>query len=553
MSRAVYHLHIAGPAGAVFRVTDGAARCVGTGMHLLDIDLPQGIYTVSASMGRSVETREVLLDESQSIELSSTMPSFGEQAFAIAPEVLVALGSHPLQPGGQLIALRGPWRDEQTAADRVSLDCDGRAVAALREGLVPDPSGVGVWSWQLFNLDTASRPAVFNVTRSVCTKSSAQTRPSADVATTGSKDSAPQKVSHVLPHWGDWMVWAAYPATACGAPAGVDLPMPYYLRLRLTRVGAAPAAFLQSLSDQVFTALAARSGLPLTKPVLDLLLLPDDIDPLLVLAAAHLASITLASLGRLPQLPHDASASTSQPNGSSSATQNEALMIDTEALHQRFHAWLAKHENGPLANAPDLVAARFLFALSTSAHLRVPPVLLRSLDSLIYVMESPMSRTAGAIFDETVWGPRLQISDSFAFLQWLPDSDYAQELLNNVKRSLENAQAMQSIAGIIEQASAKIARKYVMASASRSKQPELPASMPAMRHLPPGSDFDTTFEQPREPQGLDVEAFIQSNVMSLRIPASAMERLGTVLGSLSIDQDSVGRAMQQLAVRIKND
>ncbi len=564
MSRAIHTLRIAGPAGAVFRVTDGAARCVGTGMHRLAIDLPQGIYTVNASLGRSVETREVLLDEPHDVELHTTLPSFGDRAFGLAPEVLAALGVHEFCPGGQLIALRGPWRDAQAAAERVTLKRDGRAVAALREGLLPDPGGSGVWSWQLFDLGPvragAAGPAVFGVTRSV--HDTAAPRP--DPAVKGTKKAAlPQKVSHLLPHWGDWVVWAAYPASGRGAAESAELPMAYYLRLRLAPPGAVPQPHLQSLSDQVFTALAARTGLPLTEPVLDLLLAPDAADPLLTLAAAHLASITLASLGRLQRLPHDGAAS--PPQGASNATPNELQMIDTEALYRRFHAWLDKQGSGPLSTQPDVVAVRFLFGIGTVARLRVPPVLLRSLDGLIAAADSALAKAAGTTCDESVWGPRLQISDSFAFLQWQADADYKQELLNIVRRSFESLQAMQSTARLIEQARDQVAQEKKDAAEASPAQPLAPVRRSASRGLKQAAKSlqqvveKASAAQPTSGQaaasqpGLDLEAFIKSNVTSLRIPASAMTHLGTVLGSLSIDQKSIAQAMRQLAARVKKD
>jgi len=561
MTRSFHNLQVAGPSGAVFRVTDGASRCVATGMHRLALQLPQGIYTVSALLGRSIETREVLLDEPQSIELQSSRPSFGDHAFALAPEVLAAIGPQALRPGGQLIALRGPWRDEEAAADRVKLGRDGVAVPALREGFLADPNGRGVWSWQLFELASqaaspSGAPGVLSVIRSVCDAperalqgpfSPERASPAPDTA---ARPALPSNVSHVLPQWGDWTVWAAYPATACGTPEGLELPHAYYVRLRLSLAGAAPPIALQSLHDQVFTALAARTGLPLSKPALDLLL-PDEADPLLAVAAAHLASITLGALGRLKRLPHDAATSMSVlPGGSglpTSGAPTELQMIDADALQQRFHAWLTQQGNGPLAAIPDMVAARFLFGIPTPAHIRTPPVLLRSLDGLIAAMESPEARAAGTSCDESVWGARMQISDAFAFVQWNPDLDYEKELLSSVRHSLESVQASVQF---IEKAKAK-AEQQKAAEKGRLKahsQPSRAARSGSSAELP---DNITVMSAQPKAFSLDVEAFIKSNEASLRIPASAMAHFGTVLNSLAIDQDAIANTLQQLTGRLK--
>ena len=582
MARVVHRLEIAGPSGAVFRVTDGASRCVATGMHRLDLQLPQGIYSVSASMGRSMETREVLLNEPQAIELQSSRRSFGDQAFALAPAVLAAIGPHVFRPGGQLIALRGPWRDEEAAADRIQLDRDGVAVPALRVGFVPDPNGCGVWSWQLFELTPEAgaaftgAPGVLRVTRSVCDPASGTLRgapapesalllapPTPSSPATTAPDAAqpvpPPNVSHTLPHWGDWMVWAVYPATTCGAPEGLELPHPYYLRLRLTLPGAAPPAALQSLHDQVFTALGARTGLPLSKPVLDLLLLPDDADPLLAVAAAHLASITLAALGKQNALPHDASASMSASGSPTHGAPTELQLIDADALERRFHAWLEHHGDGLFAASPDMVAARFMFGIPTPAHLRVPPTLLRSLDALISAIESPEARASGTRCDESVWGARMQISDAFAFLQWNPDIDYAQELLSTVRRSLATVQA--SVQFIDEaKAQAELQRAAERALLKAASRPQKAARRaPALRGAPrsaapqlPQLPAESLWSSAQPSvSALDVEAFIKSNVASLRIPASAMTHFSTVLNSLSIDQDAIAQTLQQLAGRLK--
>ena len=573
MTRAVHTLNVTGPPGAVFRVTDGASRCVATGMHRLVLQLPQGIYTVSAGLGRSFETREVLLDKPQSIDLQSSRPSFGDRAFALAPKVLAAIGPQAFCSGGQLIALRGPWRDEESAADRVMLSRDGVSVPALREGLLAHPNGRGLWSWQLFGLapqatSPSGAPGVLSVTRSVCdpAERAPEGRSSPERALPGPDTAArpalPSNVSHVLPQWGDWTVWAAYPATACGTPEGLELPHAYYARLRLSLAGAEPPIVLQSLHDQVFTALATRTGLPLSKPVLDLLL-SDAADPLLAVAAAHLASITLAALGRLKPLPHDAATSMSvsprAPGLPTGGALTELQMIDADALQQRFHAWLTQQGSGPLAASPDMVAARFLFGIPTPTHIRVPPVLLRSLDGLIAGMESPEARAAGMSCDKSVWGPRMQISDAFALVQWNPDLDYEKELLSSVQRSLksvqdslqffEKAKAQAERHSEAEQAQPKAASKPKRATRKASPlERGAPRSIGSSAQLP--DEIAVINAQPK-PSSLDVGAFIKSNVASLRIPASAMTHFGTVLNSLSIDQKAIADTLQQLSGQLK--
>lgn len=534
MSRPLHTLRVAGPPGAVFRVTDGASKCVGTGMHQLELALAQGVYTVSALLGRSVESREVLLDEPQSITLQATMPSFGDRAFSLAPAVMAALGAQPFPAGGQLITLRGPWRDAQAAQDRVTLDRDGAAIPALREGCVPDPQGQGVWHWQLFNLAPAKparsdAPGVLSATRSVC-DAAAPTEPSGFGPEEPQAPQPPQRVSHVLPHWGDWVVWAAYPATAGCTPEGAGLPMAYYLRLRLTRPGALPAPDLQSLSDQVFTALAARTGLPLSAPVLDLLL-ADEADPLLALGAAHLASITLANLGRLRRrLPHDA-AQSADPDAI-----GELQLIDADALQQRFHAWLERAHEAPLATSPDMVAARFLFGIDTRAHLRGPPALLRSLDGLV-AAQAPEAQSSGITSDEKMWGMRFQISDSFAFLQWEPDADYQQQIKTSMQRALNSAEAMLSTARRIKEATAQVAREKRDAAQPAKARRKPSAERGAARTMA----LPSAAELPPAQPSLDLEAFIRSNATSLRMPASTstLVEFSAVLNNLLSERDIV--------------
>ena len=540
MARPLHTLYVTGPPGATFRVTDGASQCVATGMYRLVLELPQGIYTVNATLGRSVETREVLLDESRTIELQSSMPSFGDHAFWIAPEVIVALGNFEFRAGGQLIALRGPWRDEQAAQELVELDRDGAPLAAARQGFVPDPRGQGVWSWQLFDLasqampDTGA-PGLLSVRRAVSDTPLASDSSPPDAAA----PNAPlRKVSHVLPHWGDWVAWAAYPATVRGAYNSKELPPAYYLRLRLTLPGAVPDLHLQSLSDQIFTALAARTGLPLSKPVLDLLLLSDEADPLLVLAAAHLASITLGWLRReLPRLPQDASPSAAP------VASSELQFVDADSLQQRFGAWLEHRHEGALAGSPDMVAARFLFGIGTQVHLRAPPVLLRSLDGLLASAES-----SGITCADTVWSMRMQLSDSFAFLQWQPDADYQQLLSDSMSRSLEGTRAVASAVRFIEQSQERLERKErqerdIAASRSATGKPQ--AGRRAARRIAPRAAAAAPSQ--RKPT-FDIEDFIKNNAASLRIPAAALLQ---ALDKSTVDQGRIEAKLQHWVLRLK--
>ena len=83
MDRPMHRLSIASSQpGAVFRVTDGRSARVGTGMYRLELDLPQGLYTVSIMLGDSIECKEVLLDRSKTVEIGPSLPSFGDRAFA---------------------------------------------------------------------------------------------------------------------------------------------------------------------------------------------------------------------------------------------------------------------------------------------------------------------------------------------------------------------------------------------------------------------------------------------------------------------------------------
>jgi len=562
---------VAAPAGAVIRVTDGASRHVAAAMHRLDADLAPGIYTVNCTLGRSFETREVLLDSPQSIELKASARSFGDRAFWLAPDVLAALTTREFRPGGQLIALRGPWRDERAALKcGVALDRDGAAVPAAQEGFVSDPDGSGLWRWQLFDLAPAPHdadtraPGMLSLTREVCVGARSgepsEATPAADQK--ADRPTAVDRVSHVLPHWGDWTVWAAYPATAEGAPEGTQLPLGYYLRLRLSLPGTAPSMGLQSLSDQIFTALAERNGLPLSKPVLDLLLLSDEADPLLTLAAAHVASITLSAMqwdGPPKRLQQDTPASAS---GKGSAELSEA---DAHEVMRRFTAWLQRPHQGALDRCPDLVAVRHLFGIATKVHMRLPPVLLRSLDGLIDATSAAESTALGTTCDEGVWGERMQISESFAFVQWQPDADYRQLLRSSVEQSLKSVHAMQSATRMIEQVTAAAAETKAVnqveplgskqvsrarRSAGKTSAGKASAGRQALRELAGRVASGTVLrDTAAAAEPLDINAFIKANAANLRVPASAMARLSSALEGLQLDKDRVSSALHELAER----
>lgn len=548
MSQSTHRLSISGPAGAVFRVTDGSARCAGLGMHRLELNLPRGIYSIVGAMGSSVQTREVLLDEPQIVDFTDAFTSFGSQAFAVAGAVKTACGAHRFGHGGQVIALRGPWLETPSSENELMLDRDGTPIDAVAHGVVDDEVE-GFWTWQLFDLgptnrDGGGKAATLSLSRLVCEaeKSPPAASPEREHAHERIEPAAKTRVSHIVPHWGDWTIWAAYPATACRASRSESLPISYYLRMRLTPPGELPDASLQTLSDQVFTALAARTGLPLTAPALDLLL-TDDADPLLVLAAAHVASITLASVGLLDGLPHDAAVS--PQSASPDPDANELSRIDTVELRQRFADWLQRHAAGPMANVADMVSVCFLFGIADSAHVQDPPVLLRSLDGLIAMADSTESAPAGTRFDESVWGQRLQVSDSFAFLQWLPDQDYRQQILENMRRSLQSFKAMQETARRIAEATAN----YEEPALGVVETPSPQASSPRPRAIAP-----TDAASANLPPALDLEAFIKSSVTTLRIPKTAVNQFGSALKSVldqTADPDRAADLARELADRLK--
>lgn len=544
-----HRLFISGPAGAVFRVTDGTSRCIATGMYRLDLQLPLGIYTVSATLGRSVETQEVLLDQSRQLRFDTQVPSFGDRAFGIAPDVLAALDPGTWA-GGQLVALRGPWRDKAAArSGAVMLARDGQAITARAQGLVRDPDGASLWSWQLFDLTPPAREqdlGALTLTRSVSPPARSGAGPAAEPAETSDEDSI-QRVSHAVPDWREWTLWAAYPATLDAATDAPLLPTQHYVRLRLTQPGAAPVMKLQSLSDQIFTTLAARTALPLSKPVLDLLLKGDEVDPLLALAAAHVASISLGWLRHVQPWPQDV-ARTEVPGavdelrlayepGLQAPGGPDDPVFEPETVQQMFATWLHAQAQNGLAGSPDLVAARFLLGIDGRAHLRVPPVLLRSLDGLMAAAATSESRAAEVTCEDSVWAQRFQLSESFAFLQWDPDADYQQQMRERLEMSLHSAQAMQASASQLTQ---DIQRS---AAARRPVAPERAAGAARAMAAPAPT--------PTPPAALDLLEFIKGNAAHLRIPESALPQFGAILQELQLDQAGVDDSLRQLSARLR--
>lgn len=495
MDRSMHLLRVESPQpGAVFRITDGASSRVGTGMYQLELNLPPGLYTVSAMLGHSIESKQVILDCDKTVRMGlSSKPSFGDRTFALAPEVMAKLG-----PGGfddpettAIFALCGPWRDVDAVIDqRITLDLDGRAIAAADKGIVKDPSA-GIWSWQLFRVgaEAPGVPGVLTATRSV----------------------DGMQHSHAVPRFENWVVWAAYPPPKESAADGADLPSAHYVRLRLTRPGSVPIAWLQGLSDQIFTALAGRSALPFSEPVLDILF-ADEADPLLAMAAAHVASLSLAWVGLLEALPQDAAPSgavTSRVDESKTAGRPNQC-IAPEVLRRRVKAWLELDRAGRVVDCPDMVAVRFLFGLVDRIDLRKPPVLLRSLDVLIKATHAHSSSAVdrGPTLEDSAWLTRFQVSDTFAYLQWETDSDSTELRFEQIKQWFDLARTIEE--------SARTVRATISAAKSEVGVRDLPAASAARTMYAPAD------ENP-------FEAFVKLNAQALRLPASTIGSLASQL------------------------
>lgn len=384
--------------GAVFRVTDGRSARVGCGMFRLELDLPPGIYTVSSLLGSSINSKTVLLDRSKSVEVEATDRSFGQIAFGLAPRIRSLLAaSHFDTSMTTIVALRGPFRQAPSRKDRASIQLDGVSVAAVAQDTIEDDPGV-IWSWQLFRLTV--QPGTPGIATAIREVNGAGT-------------------SHVIPLYGNRTVWLTYPAPKEAAPEGFNVPLPYYIRMRLTAPGDVPDLHLQSLSDQVFTALAGRSTLPLSRPVLDLLF-AKDADPLLALAAAHVASLTLGGYGLLERLPQDEAPENITPGASETLPHHEP--VPPNDLKASVSDWL-DHCTADIADRPDVLAVKFLYGLCDhDIDVDKPPVLLRSLDALIRAEHIATERGRRCELRDSVWKTRFQVSDVFAYLQWETDT-----------------------------------------------------------------------------------------------------------------------------------
>lgn len=450
MARPLYRLSISCvQSGAVFRVTDGNSKRVGTGMYRLDLDLPPGLYTVSALLGACIESKTVLLDRPKAVEIEVPYSSFGDRAYGLMARVFAQLPASYWAAGAtSMIALRGPFGRRPSRKDEITIDVDGAPVEPVAAELLKDVAG-HLWQWQAFRIAdaTAGHPDIITAVRAV----------------------NGVKTSHVIPRFGRWAVWAAYPAPEAVAPKEAELPLPHYVRLRLTQPGVPPSAAMQSLSDQVFTALASRSALPMSRPVLDLLF-DDAADPLLTLAAAHLISLKLAWYGLLPMLPQD-EAGTARPAATDSkeTAEEEDEPVPPTELQRRVADWLG-HGSQEIGHCPDLVAVRFLYGLCDELDLVKPPVLLRSLDALIKAEHTASDRGKSCQLGDSVWRARFQVSDSFAYFQWETDARKGeQKRLKILEQSFEISKALEQSVQELRQARAKM--EQARASAVGGEQP----------------------------------------------------------------------------------
>lgn len=401
--------------GAVFRVTDGRSARVGTGMYRLELDLPRGLYTVSTLLGGSLASKTVLLDRSREVAIEVHHPSFGDLAFSLAPRILAAVPA-PLfdSSGTTVVALRGPFRETPARRHLVSIERDGRDVAAAAQDHITTQSGV--WTWQLFRVPAGKSAGLAAGVRSV--------------------DGV--RTCHAIPQLRGQMVWMAYPAPKDAAAEGATLPPAHYVRLRLTAPGAAPEMELQSLSDQVFTTLASRGTLPFSPPVLERLF-AEDADPLLALAAAHVISMRLGWYGLLEKLPQDEGGEAARAPEGAAATAQEPVPLPS--LIEQIHGWLKRCDD-VLDDCPDSVAIRYLYQVAKDTHVARPPVLLRSLDALIKAEQD--TRDPRIVLCDAVWKSRFQVSDSFAFLQWDADARKAEaKRLAQVEQSFVLSQALE--------------------------------------------------------------------------------------------------------------
>ena len=118
--------------------------------------------------------------------------------------------AHSRRASGQLLQ---PRRDDRGRRARtvwqappkqqqIAIDLDGTPVEPTASDTLTDESGL--WRWQVFRVDDAAAgaPCIIGATRAV----------------------NGVKTSHVIPRFGNWMIWAAYPSPKELAPQAVELP-----------------------------------------------------------------------------------------------------------------------------------------------------------------------------------------------------------------------------------------------------------------------------------------------------------------------------------------
>lgn len=512
MAVELHRLSISSPqTGAVFRVTDGRSVRVGTGMYRLDLDLPQGIYTISTMLGASIDSKTVLLDHSRTVEAEVSHGSFGDAAYALAPRIRAMLAPTSFDAGsGTVVTLRGPFAETPAREHRIAIDVDDRAIEAAGEDTIADDAG-RIWVWQLFRVQARpGRPGIVTATRTV--------------------DGTP--TSHVIPSFSDGTVWAAYPAPAAVAARGAGLPLSYYVRLRLAAAGVAPDLTLQCLSDQVFTALANRSALPLSPPVLDLLF-AKDADPLLALAAAHVASLTLAWHGLIASLPQDETISKADKVEPAQVADEAQEPTPPAELAARVRAWIGQLAP-EFADRPDVVAVKHLYGLcDEDIVLDRPPVLLRSLDALIRAEHEAAARGRGCELGDRVWRSRFQVSDAFAFLQWETDTKRGEaKRLELLKQSFAASQALQrSLDELRERSTPQAARSPRSFTGNLLERAEQAAAIGRQVAADKLADL-TGSTRMRERATREFETYLKLNAQALRLPSSAIDSLAQKLGRL---------------------
>jgi hypothetical protein len=501
-------------------------------MYRLELDLPPGLYTVSALLGACIESKTVLLDRPKSVEIEVSESSFGDWAYGLMPRICAQLPASYWAPNATtMVAVRGPFGRRPSKKDKITIDVDGAPVEPAAAEMLTDAAG-HMWQWQVFRIEnpTLGQPDIITAIRAV--------------------DGV--KTSHVIPRFGNWMVWAAYPAPKDAAPEDVELPPPHYVRLRLTQPGVAPDIALQSLSDQVFTALAGRSALPMSPPVLALLF-AEDADPLLALAAAHLASLKLGWYGLQQKLPQDEAGSARQGSTDTKAPAHEDEPVPPAELRRRVMDWLQRHGAQEVGHCPDMVAVRFLYGLCEEMDLVKPPVLLRSLDALIKAEHAAADSGKKCELGDSVWRTRFQVSDSFAYLQWETDTKKGeQKRLKVLKQSFEISKALEQSVQELHQARVEIERarasEGAAAAASDTLREESAPAVAQAQRSPRrlSGNFLQRAEQAaavgrfeaadilakvtgssamRQRASNEFETYLKLNAQALRLPSSAVDSL----------------------------